>query len=72
MNVPEQFLKLVCPMAEGIIELLDGMENMQGTRYFWQLAISLRPYVFQVCHSNLSNLVRSGVMTALPECSNHS
>ncbi|KAF6752308.1 hypothetical protein DFP72DRAFT_815521, partial [Ephemerocybe angulata] len=47
VRVPEQFLALVCPMAESIAESVRGEENKQGTTYFWDMIASLRPYLFQ-------------------------
>ncbi|KAJ3527219.1 hypothetical protein NMY22_g9867 [Coprinellus aureogranulatus] len=47
VDVPERFLAMVCPMAEGIVESVKGLPNMQGTTYFWEMVISLRPYIFQ-------------------------
>ncbi|KAJ7686094.1 hypothetical protein B0H17DRAFT_1304922 [Mycena rosella] len=47
VNVPEQFLKLVCPIAEEILDKVTGRANMSGTTNHWQLVVKLRPYLFQ-------------------------
>ncbi|KAJ7286609.1 hypothetical protein C8J57DRAFT_1216765 [Mycena rebaudengoi] len=44
--VPEQFLKLVYPMAEEIVEKVAGKPNLYGTTNHWQMIIQLRPYLF--------------------------
>lgn len=55
--VPAAFLSRVCPMAEGILALLkeSGKEGLVGATKHWEMVISLRPYLFQVC--NVSNLI---------------
>ncbi|KAJ7488582.1 hypothetical protein B0H11DRAFT_2406669 [Mycena galericulata] len=45
--VPEQFLQLVCPIAESIVERVQGKPNLCGTTNHWQMIIKLRPYLFQ-------------------------
>ncbi|KAJ7504735.1 hypothetical protein B0H11DRAFT_1709516, partial [Mycena galericulata] len=45
--VPEQFLQLVCPVAESIVERVEGKPNLCGTTNHWQMIIKLRPYLFQ-------------------------
>ncbi|KAF9559208.1 hypothetical protein CPC08DRAFT_751027 [Agrocybe pediades] len=47
VDVPERFLKMMCPMAESIHETIVGKENLLGASNFWELVISLRPYLFQ-------------------------
>lgn len=45
--VPSQFTKLVCPMAEANLAAVRGRDNLGATARFWELAIKLRPYLFQ-------------------------
>ncbi|KAF5336960.1 hypothetical protein D9611_002923 [Ephemerocybe angulata] len=47
VHVPKQFLEMVCPMAEGILESIRGRENLQGTMNYWEMVIASRPYLFQ-------------------------
>ncbi|KAF9490446.1 hypothetical protein BDN71DRAFT_1490630 [Pleurotus eryngii] len=47
VRVPEQFLLLVCPMAEEIYEKVAGGANLNGAANYWKLVIQLRPYLFQ-------------------------
>ncbi|TFK72355.1 hypothetical protein BDN72DRAFT_894862 [Pluteus cervinus] len=47
VNVPTQFLSMVCPMAESIVEMVNGRMNLVGTTNYWRMIILLRPYVFQ-------------------------
>ncbi|KAJ7906164.1 hypothetical protein B0H13DRAFT_2021438 [Mycena leptocephala] len=45
--VPEHFLKLVCPIAEKVLDNVVGKPNLSGTTNHWQLIVKLRPYLFQ-------------------------
>ncbi|KAG6908224.1 hypothetical protein DXG01_005696 [Tephrocybe rancida] len=45
--VPEGFLMQVCPMAEANLECVKGKRNLVGATNYWQMVISLRPYLFQ-------------------------
>ena len=47
--MPESFLELVCPMAEGIYAEIVGKDNLTGAANYWSMVMFLRPYVFQVC-----------------------
>ncbi|KAJ3730396.1 hypothetical protein C8R42DRAFT_650031, partial [Lentinula raphanica] len=47
VHIPEQFLLLVCPMAEAIHDSVVGKQNLSGAANFWKLVMDLRPYVFQ-------------------------
>ncbi|KAF9062011.1 hypothetical protein BDP27DRAFT_1369177 [Rhodocollybia butyracea] len=47
VHVPEQFLLLMCPMAEEIHDSIVGKKNLSGAANFWSLAIQLRPFLFQ-------------------------
>lgn len=64
VKVPEEFLQLICPMAENNLSLVKGItylflilnllnnrvgrENLQGATSYWEMVIILRPYLFQV------------------------
>lgn len=48
VHVPEQFLQLVCPMAEGIHAEIVGLDNLSGAANYWSMIMMLRPYFFQV------------------------
>ncbi|KIK06290.1 hypothetical protein K443DRAFT_3320 [Laccaria amethystina LaAM-08-1] len=47
VDVPKLFLELVCPMAEKNIELVKGLKDRVGATNYWEMAIWLRPYLFQ-------------------------
>ena len=48
VHVPEQFQRLVCPMAEEIHKTIFGKPNLAGAANYWSMVMSLRPYLFQV------------------------
>ncbi|KAF4621816.1 hypothetical protein D9613_012164 [Agrocybe pediades] len=45
--VPQHFLEMMCPMAESIHEQVVGKPNLLGASNFWEMVISLRPFLFQ-------------------------
>ncbi|KAJ7693365.1 hypothetical protein B0H17DRAFT_933068, partial [Mycena rosella] len=47
VRVPEQFLRMVCPIAEEIFDSVSGKPNLSGTANHWQMIMELRPYLFQ-------------------------
>ncbi|KAG6848859.1 hypothetical protein H0H93_013373 [Arthromyces matolae] len=47
IQVPEAFLSAVCPMAETNVKLVKDKRNLVGATNYWEMIISLRPYVFQ-------------------------
>lgn len=51
VQVPEQFLKLVCPMAERLYSEVVGRENLVGTANYWSIS-------FPVWCSNISIMPR--------------
>ncbi|KDR69528.1 hypothetical protein GALMADRAFT_230698 [Galerina marginata CBS 339.88] len=44
---PLPFLALVCPMAEANVQLVKGLKDRVGATNYWEMVISLRPYLFQ-------------------------
>ncbi|KAJ7234969.1 hypothetical protein C8J57DRAFT_1573095, partial [Mycena rebaudengoi] len=63
--VPEQFLKLVCPMAEEIVEKVAGKPNLYGTTNHWQMIIQLRPYLFHCGAAIFQKWPRSSIFRLL-------
>ncbi|KAJ7501390.1 hypothetical protein B0H11DRAFT_1713632, partial [Mycena galericulata] len=59
--VPEQFLQLVCPIAESIVERVQGKPNLCGTTNHWQMIIKLRPYLFQCGAAIYQNWPKSAI-----------
>ncbi|KDR75964.1 hypothetical protein GALMADRAFT_225713 [Galerina marginata CBS 339.88] len=47
VEVPPPFLALVCPMAEANVQLVKGLKDRVGVTNYWEMVISLRPYLFQ-------------------------
>ncbi|KAJ7673006.1 hypothetical protein DFH06DRAFT_1036219 [Mycena polygramma] len=47
VRVPEDFLGLMCPEAERILDKIEGTKNLMGASNYWQMIIDLRPYLFQ-------------------------
>ncbi|KAF8055687.1 hypothetical protein FPV67DRAFT_1741394 [Lyophyllum atratum] len=45
--VPVPFLNEVCTMAEANVTLVEGKQNLVGATNYWQMVITLRPYLFQ-------------------------
>ncbi|KAF8816577.1 hypothetical protein BYT27DRAFT_7229903 [Phlegmacium glaucopus] len=70
VHVPEQFLKLVCPMAEQIHAEVVGKDNLSGTTNYWAMVISLRPYLFQ-CGAVIFQSCPNSALFKLPALANH-
>ncbi|KAF9078501.1 hypothetical protein BDP27DRAFT_1309680 [Rhodocollybia butyracea] len=47
IHVPDQFLTLMCPMAEEVLDSIVGHQNLTGAANYWTMIINLRPYLFQ-------------------------
>ncbi|PPQ74282.1 hypothetical protein CVT24_001198 [Panaeolus cyanescens] len=47
VHVPDQFLHLMCPMAEQIHDSIVGRANLNGAANYWKMVMDLRPYLFQ-------------------------
>ncbi|KAJ6534238.1 hypothetical protein B0H19DRAFT_964399, partial [Mycena capillaripes] len=65
VRVPEQFLLLVCPMAEDMLKEVAGVEHLSGAFHHWQMTIELREYLFQ-CGAAIWQLVPSSSIFRLP------
>ncbi|KAJ7679310.1 hypothetical protein DFH06DRAFT_974792 [Mycena polygramma] len=68
VRVPEAFLRLVCPMAEEMLEKVAGMYldlHLSGAFNHWEMAIELREYFFQ-CGAAIWQLVPGSAIFRLP------
>ncbi|KAJ7934437.1 hypothetical protein B0H13DRAFT_1591571 [Mycena leptocephala] len=65
VRVPPQFLLLVCPMAESMLEKVAGNEHLSGAFHHWEMAIELREYLFQ-CGAAIWQLVPASSIFRLP------
>ncbi|KAJ7926482.1 hypothetical protein B0H13DRAFT_1599594 [Mycena leptocephala] len=65
VRVPPQFLLLVCPMAESMLEKVAGNEHLSGAFHHWEMAIELREYLFQ-CGAAIWQLVPGSSIFRLP------
>ncbi|KAH9939892.1 hypothetical protein B0H21DRAFT_812429 [Amylocystis lapponica] len=63
--VPSQFLIQMCPMAEKIIAKVEGQANLVGTTKFWEMVVTLRPFMFQ-CAAALFEVVPQSSLFRLP------
>ncbi|KAJ7846294.1 hypothetical protein B0H13DRAFT_1646807 [Mycena leptocephala] len=65
VRVPPQFLLLVCPMAESMLEKVAGNEHLSGAFHHWEMVIELREYLFQ-CGAAIWQLVPGSSIFRLP------
>ncbi|KAJ7675075.1 hypothetical protein B0H17DRAFT_1140512 [Mycena rosella] len=70
VRVPEQFLLLVCPIAEEILDSVAGKPNLSGTTNHWQMIMDLRPYLFQCGAAIYQKWPKSSIFR-LPAFMNH-
>ncbi|KIM75214.1 hypothetical protein PILCRDRAFT_49321, partial [Piloderma croceum F 1598] len=61
VRVPEPFLDLVYPQAEGIVAEIKGRKNLVGATKYWLMAIDLRVYLFQAAAAIFQVLPRSPI-----------
>ncbi|KAF8517098.1 hypothetical protein JB92DRAFT_3307239, partial [Gautieria morchelliformis] len=47
VRVPESFLRRVCPIAEEVLKSIHGKQNLSGACNYWDMIVTLRPYLFQ-------------------------
>ncbi|KDQ24125.1 hypothetical protein PLEOSDRAFT_1079281 [Pleurotus ostreatus PC15] len=69
VHVPEQFLSLVCPMAEEIHSQIVGKANLTGAANYWSMVIKLRPILFQ-CGAALYERQPNSALFRLPALAN--
>ncbi|KAJ7202449.1 hypothetical protein C8J57DRAFT_1622921 [Mycena rebaudengoi] len=69
VRVPEQFLSLVCPMAEEIHAKIVDKVNLSGAANHWAMVQHLRPYVFQ-CGAALMQKCPDSAIFGLPALAN--
>ncbi|KAJ7629821.1 hypothetical protein B0H17DRAFT_1164275 [Mycena rosella] len=69
IRVPEQFLLLVCPMAEEMREKVAGAEHLSGAFNQWEMAIELREHFFQ-CGGAIWQLCPESSIFRLPAFQN--
>ncbi|PPQ75836.1 hypothetical protein CVT26_001130 [Gymnopilus dilepis] len=69
VHVPEQFLQLVCPMAEGIYEEIVGKANLSGAANYWSMIMTMRPYLFQ-CAAAIFQICPESALFRLPALDN--
>ncbi|KAJ7936473.1 hypothetical protein B0H13DRAFT_1946706 [Mycena leptocephala] len=65
VRVPPQFLLLVCPMAESMLEKVAGNEHLSGAFHHWEMVIELREYLFQ-CGAAIWQSVPGSCIFRLP------
>ncbi|KAJ7771090.1 hypothetical protein DFH07DRAFT_953710 [Mycena maculata] len=69
VRVPEQFLRLVCPMAEEVYASIAGKENLSGAANHWLMVIELREYLFQ-CGAAIWQIEPQSALFRLPAFQN--
>lgn len=69
VHVPEQFLSLVCPMAEEIHSQIVGKANLTGAANYWSMVIKLRPILF-LCGAALYEHQPTSALFRLPALAN--
>ncbi|PPQ79199.1 hypothetical protein CVT24_012739, partial [Panaeolus cyanescens] len=69
VHVPDQFLHLVCPMAEEIHDSIVNRQNLNGAANYWKMVIDLRPYLFQ-SGAAIYQLVPESPLFRLPALAN--
>ncbi|PPQ96770.1 hypothetical protein CVT26_006269 [Gymnopilus dilepis] len=69
VHVPEQFLQLVCPLAEGIYEDIVGKANLSGAANYWSMIMTVRPSLFQ-CAAAIYQVCPESALFRLPALDN--
>ncbi|KAJ7084783.1 hypothetical protein B0H15DRAFT_380554 [Mycena belliarum] len=69
IRVPEQFLLMVCPMAEEMCQKVAGAEHLSGAFNHWEMVIELREHFFQ-CGAALWQVCPKSAIFRLPALQN--
>ncbi|KAF9065976.1 hypothetical protein BDP27DRAFT_1297792 [Rhodocollybia butyracea] len=69
VHVPDQFLTLMCPMAEEVLDSIVGRQNLTGAANYWTMIINLRPYLFQ-CAAAIFQVCPKSSVFRLPALAN--
>jgi hypothetical protein len=67
--VPEQFLSLVCSMAENIHAEIVRKKNLTGSANYWLMVMTFQPFVFQ-CSTAIFQLCPKSALFQLPALTN--
>ncbi|KAK7041335.1 hypothetical protein R3P38DRAFT_3260913 [Favolaschia claudopus] len=69
VDVPEEFLDLMCPMAEEKRAPIVGKQNLVNAVRHWDMIIALRPYLFQ-CAAAIFQKCPNSAIFKLPALAN--